>query len=146
VFSCISLREVFMSFIKSSIIIMRCDFKYESCFSVVMDYLILAVVGVLVMTSSLGFCCFCFFLASQHLFISSATCPFSLWWQLVLLVILVVSKLLRIQLCLWSCVSGIQGSWEPIVSELLCIKLSLFVAEVGGEPKPLVCSGQRHKL
>jgi hypothetical protein len=32
VFYCISLRELFMSFLKSFIIIMRCDFKSESCF------------------------------------------------------------------------------------------------------------------
>jgi hypothetical protein len=37
VFSCISLRELFMSFLKSSIII-RCDFKSESYFSVVLGY------------------------------------------------------------------------------------------------------------
>jgi hypothetical protein len=34
VFSCISLMELFMSFLKSSIITMRCDFKSESCFLV----------------------------------------------------------------------------------------------------------------
>jgi hypothetical protein len=34
VFLCISLRELFMSFLNSSIMmIMRCDFKSESCFS-----------------------------------------------------------------------------------------------------------------
>ena len=45
VFSCISLRELFMSFLKSSIIIMRYDFKSESCFSGVLGYPGLAVVG-----------------------------------------------------------------------------------------------------
>ena len=34
-----------MSFLKSSIIIMRCDFKSESCFSGVLGYPGLAVVG-----------------------------------------------------------------------------------------------------
>ena len=45
VFSCISLRELFMSFLKSCVIIMRCDFKSESCFSGVLWYLGLTVVG-----------------------------------------------------------------------------------------------------
>ena len=45
VFSCISLTELFMSFLKSSIIIMRCDFKSESCFSGMLGYPELAVVG-----------------------------------------------------------------------------------------------------
>jgi hypothetical protein len=43
VFSCITLKELFMSFLKSSIIIiiiiiMSCDFKSESCFSGVLEY------------------------------------------------------------------------------------------------------------
>jgi len=33
VLSYISLRELFMTFLKSSIIIMKCDFKSKSCFS-----------------------------------------------------------------------------------------------------------------
>ena len=45
--SCISLRELFMSFLKSSIIIMRSDFRSEYCFSGVLGYLDL-VVGELV--------------------------------------------------------------------------------------------------
>jgi hypothetical protein len=45
VFSCISLRELFMSFLKSSIFIMRCDFISHSCFSGVLEYPGLAVVG-----------------------------------------------------------------------------------------------------
>jgi hypothetical protein len=45
VFPCISLRGLFMSFLKSSISIMRCDFKLESCFSGVLDYPGLIVVG-----------------------------------------------------------------------------------------------------
>jgi hypothetical protein len=48
-----------MSFLNSSIIIMRYDFKSESCFSGVLGYLGLAIVGelVLMMPSSLDFCC-----------------------------------------------------------------------------------------
>jgi hypothetical protein len=45
VFFCISLRELLMAFIKSSIIIMRSDFRSESCFSSVMVYPGLAMVG-----------------------------------------------------------------------------------------------------
>jgi hypothetical protein len=41
VFSCISLMELFMS----SIIIMRSDFRSESCFSHVMVYPELAIMG-----------------------------------------------------------------------------------------------------
>ena len=46
--SCISLRELFMSFLKSSIIIIRCDFKSEFCFSGVLGYPGPTVVGELV--------------------------------------------------------------------------------------------------
>ena len=45
VFSCISLRELFMSFLKSSIIIVSSDFRFESCFSNVMVYPGLAMLG-----------------------------------------------------------------------------------------------------
>jgi hypothetical protein len=47
-----------MPFLKSSTSIMRHDFKYESCFSGVLGYPGLAVLGVLVlmMLSGLGFC------------------------------------------------------------------------------------------
>jgi hypothetical protein len=38
VFSCISLRELFVFFLKSPIIITRCGFKSESCFSGVLGY------------------------------------------------------------------------------------------------------------
>ena len=48
VFSFISLRELFMSFSMSPIIIMRCVFKSESCFSGVLNHPGLAVVGKLV--------------------------------------------------------------------------------------------------
>ena len=50
VFSSISLKELFMSFLMSSIItiiIKRSDFRPESCFSGVLGYPGLAVVGVL---------------------------------------------------------------------------------------------------
>jgi hypothetical protein len=43
--SCISLRELFMSFIKSSITIIRSDFRSESCLSSVIVYPGLAMVG-----------------------------------------------------------------------------------------------------
>jgi hypothetical protein len=42
---CISLMELFMSFLKSSIMIMRCDFKSKSCFPGVLGYPGLTVVG-----------------------------------------------------------------------------------------------------
>jgi hypothetical protein len=45
VFSYMSLRELFMSFLKSSITIMRSDLRSESCFSGEMVYLGLAMVG-----------------------------------------------------------------------------------------------------
>jgi hypothetical protein len=45
VFSCISLRELFIFFLKSSIIIISCDFKSESCFSDVLGYPGLTMVG-----------------------------------------------------------------------------------------------------
>jgi hypothetical protein len=44
VFSCISLREIFMSFLMSSIIIMTSDFRSESCFSSALGYPVLAMV------------------------------------------------------------------------------------------------------
>ena len=43
--SCISLRALFMSFVLSSITVMRSDFRSESCFSGVMVYPGLAMVG-----------------------------------------------------------------------------------------------------
>ena len=43
-FYCISLRELFTSFLKSSISIMRYDFKSKFCFSGVLGYPVLAVV------------------------------------------------------------------------------------------------------
>jgi hypothetical protein len=63
VFSCISLRELFMSFLKSSIIVMRSDVNSVSCFSGVMVCPGLAIVGEFGsddgMASNLGFSCFC---------------------------------------------------------------------------------------
>jgi hypothetical protein len=63
VFSCISLRGLVMSFLKSSIIIMRRDFRSESCFSGVVCWGIPDLLWknnwVLMMPSNLGFCCLC---------------------------------------------------------------------------------------
>jgi hypothetical protein len=58
VFSYISLSELLMPSLKSSTSIMRYEFKSESCFSAVLGYPGLAVVGVLVSddASGLGFC------------------------------------------------------------------------------------------
>lgn len=61
VFSCISLRELLMSFLKS-IIIMKSDFKSESCFSGVWgthDSSLWRENWVLMMPSGLGICCLC---------------------------------------------------------------------------------------
>jgi hypothetical protein len=61
VFLGISLRELFISFLKSSITFMRCDFQSESCSSSVLGYPGLAVMGGLGSNDaiSLGFCCLC---------------------------------------------------------------------------------------
>ena len=61
VFSCIFLREVFLSVLKPSVIVMRSNFRFKSCFSGVMVYPGLAMVGnwVLMMPNNLGFCCLC---------------------------------------------------------------------------------------
>jgi hypothetical protein len=119
--------ELLMFFLKSSIIIMRSDFRAESCFSSVMVYLGLAMVRKLGSHDAcLGFCCLCFMLAFPHLIISSATCSHSIWLEPVLPVILVVSKLLRVQLSLWSCDPESLG-----VSELLGIKLPLGLWDPG---------------
>jgi hypothetical protein len=61
VFSCISLKELLISFLLPSIIIMRSDFRSISCFSGVMAYPGLAMWEslALMMPSNLGFCCFC---------------------------------------------------------------------------------------
>jgi hypothetical protein len=47
VFSCFSLSDLLMPFLKSSTTIMRYEFKSESCFSGVLGYPGLAVVGIL---------------------------------------------------------------------------------------------------
>ena len=47
VFFCISLSELLMSFLISSMDIMKYDFKFKSCFSGVLGYLGLIIVGVL---------------------------------------------------------------------------------------------------
>jgi hypothetical protein len=51
-------------------------------------------------------------LASLHLIICSAPCSHYIWLEPVLPVILSVSELLRVQLSLWSCHSGILWSWD----------------------------------
>jgi hypothetical protein len=47
VFSCISLRKLFMSFLKSSVSIMRYDSKYKSYLSSVFGYPVRSEVGLL---------------------------------------------------------------------------------------------------
>jgi hypothetical protein len=65
VFFCISLRE--LKFLKSSITIMRSDFRSESCFSGVMVYpgLLWWENWVLMMPGNLGFCCLCSYTCLQ---------------------------------------------------------------------------------
>jgi hypothetical protein len=101
VFSCISLRELFMSFLKSYIIVMRNYSRSESCFSHVIVYLELTMVGELGSDDAEPPCFFVAYvlmLVSQHLIIFSATCPCYIQLQPVLPVIPVVSELLRVQL------------------------------------------------
>ena len=103
-----------MSFLKFSIITMRSDFRFEFC-SIRCDGISRTCYG-----GKIGFwwcqvtlvCVAYVFIASSYLIISSATCPCYLL-ELVLLVILVVSELLRVQLSLWSCDSEILWSWDP---------------------------------
>jgi len=54
--SCISLRELFMSFLKSSCIMIKCDFKSRSCFSCVFGYSVFALVGELVSEDAMYSC------------------------------------------------------------------------------------------
>ena len=94
--TCISLRELFMSFLMSSIIIiMRSDFKSESCFSGVLGYLQLTLVRFLVVMMPTDFCCLC-------------SCPCllpsgGLWCYLVFLTLTVAFP---------SCRTVSQYSWE----------------------------------
>jgi hypothetical protein len=87
----------------SSIIIMRSDFRSESCFSGVLVYpelaMVVSVANVLM-------------LASCQLIISRATCPCYIWLDLDP-GILVVSQLLGVYLSLWSSDSVILWSWDP---------------------------------
>jgi hypothetical protein len=53
-------------------------------------------------------------LVLSHLVISTATCPHCLWLELAPPVILAVPELLRVQLSLWPCDSGILGFWDPV--------------------------------
>ena len=91
-----------MSFLKSSIILMRSDFRSESCFFSVMVYPGLSMVGELgsddqVTVVSVAYV---LMLAFCHLIIASAPCSYYISLEPVLPVILVVSELLRIQLSL----------------------------------------------
>jgi hypothetical protein len=113
VFSCITLRELFM-FLMSSIIIMRSDFQSEYYF-----YGELAIQVLLWWENWVWWCqvplvsaAYVFMLACHHLIISSATCPGYVWREPILPVILVVSELLWIKLSLGSRDSGILWSWD----------------------------------
>lgn len=77
----------------------------------------------LAMVRELGSVASVLMLASCHLIISSATCPWYIWLKPVLPVILDVSELLRVQLSLWS--------WDLCVSELLEVKLPLISWDPG---------------
>jgi hypothetical protein len=50
--------------------------------------------------------------ASCHQIFSSAPCPRYIWLEPVTSIIPVESEILRVQLSLWSCDSGILGSWD----------------------------------
>ena len=105
-----------------------------------------------------------FMLASHHLVISTATCPHYIWLDPVLPLILVVSELLRVQLLLWSCDSGISVPeilgmlnclWDPEVLvwpsswdlgilamfDGMGLELSLGVVGLAVEFLPKFCSG-----
>ena len=75
----ISIKELFISLLKSSIIIMRSDFKFESLFSIVLGYPGLALVGELgshdVMHVALLSVAYVLVLASHHLVVSNDACP-----------------------------------------------------------------------
>ena len=77
VFSCIYLRDLFMSFLKSSISIMACDFKFKCWFSGVLGYLELAVVGELGSDDA------------KLLLVRFLYLPFAIWLSLVILLSLV---------------------------------------------------------
>jgi hypothetical protein len=100
---------------KSSIIIMRSDFRSMSCFSGVMVCVSRTCYGgrvwfwwcqvTLVSVASV------LALASWHLIISSACCPQYIWLEPVLSIIPVDSGLLRVQISLWSFDCGLTILW-----------------------------------
>jgi hypothetical protein len=99
-----------MFFLKSSINIMRSYFRSDSCFSCVIVYAGLSMLGWFQVT--LVYVAYVLMLASRHLVITSATCPHYIRLEPVLPLILVASELFRVQLSLWSCVSGILWYWD----------------------------------
>ena len=109
-FSCISLRELFMSFLTFSLRIIRCDFKSESCFSGVLDYPQLALVGKLG-SDDARYSCF--------LLVKLLCLPFSFWFSLVLVGLAVSNWSLSL---LWACkhVSALQG--DQFSSSRTCIQ------------------------
>jgi hypothetical protein len=120
VFSCISLREFFMSFLKFFIINMRSDFRSMSCFSSVMIY------PELVMVEELGsdvakypqFLLLMFLHLLLIIWLSLVLPALNcIWLEPVPSLILVVLELIRVQLSLWSCDSVIPWTWGP-----LCVK------------------------
>jgi hypothetical protein len=116
VFSCISLRELFMFFLKSSITIMRSDFRSKSRFfwcDSVSRTCYGGIIGLWWCQVILVFVAYVLTFVSHHLIFSSATCPHYIWLEPDLPVILVVSELLRVQLSLWSYDSRILWSWDP---------------------------------
>jgi hypothetical protein len=109
----LSLAPSFMSFLMSSIIIMRSYFRFKYCFSNVIVYPCYG--GRIVFwwcQVTLVSVAYVLMLASCHLVISTATCPQYIWLEPVLPVILVMSELLRVQLFLWSCDSWILWSCD----------------------------------
>ena len=114
-FSCISLRDLFMSFLKSSISVISSDFRSMSCFSGVMVYLGLAGgrIGFWWCHVTLVSVASVLALASCHLIISSVPCPCYIWLEPLFPVIQVEWELLRVQLSLWPCYSGILWTWDP---------------------------------
>ena len=109
-----------MFFLKSSINIMRSYFRSDSCFSCVIVYAGLSMLGWFQVT--LVYVAYVLMLASHHLIISSATCPCYIWLESVLPVILVVRTPQS------SIVSVILWSYDPEIldlSELLGVKLHL---------------------
>ena len=153
--------ELFL-FLKTSIIIMRCDFESESFFSNMLEVFKTCSGG----QTGLWWCrlvlvaiAYILALTSCHLIFFGATFPCCLCLEPVPPVILVVSELIGVQLSLrswdpgilifWVCLSSWKScclldleilvwpiSWDPAVSELLGVKLFLGVARFGEVPEP----------